>query len=66
MALATAAGLWIGAELRALAPDYAAELKVILPSPNWWLGVVLGSAALGYIGARVAVARELRRFAAAR
>jgi cell division transport system permease protein len=66
MALATAAGLWIGAEMRALAPDYATELKVLLPSRNWWLGVVLGSAALGYIGARFAVARELRRFAAGR
>jgi len=66
MALANVAGLWVGAEMRALAPAYATELKVILPTLKWWLGVVLGSAALGYIGARFAVARELRRFAAAR
>lgn len=66
MALAMAVGTWLAAEMRALAPGYATELKVVFPGPDLWLAVILGSAALGFAGAYLAVGRELRRFAASR
>ena len=66
MTLATAVGLWIASEMRALAPGYATELKVVLPGLNQWIAVVGGAAALGFLGASIAVGRELRRFSRAR
>jgi cell division transport system permease protein len=66
MALGTGVGAWVAAEMRALAPSYATELKIILPGPILWAAVVLGAAGLGFLGASWAVRRELRRFAADR
>ena len=66
MGLATAVGAWIASELQVLAPAYASELKVVFPGLRLWAGVCLGAAALGLLGAALAVGRELRRFAAAR
>ena len=66
MGLAVALGAWAAAEMRALAPSYATELKVLFPGPMQWAVVVFGSAVLGFIGASVAVGRELRRFSADR
>lgn len=66
MGLAVVLGAWASSEMRALAPNYAAELKVLFPGPMQWAVVVFGSAALGFIGASLAVSRELRRFSAAR
>jgi cell division transport system permease protein len=61
--LAAAVATWLSAELLALTPDYAAELKVVFLAP-WERGaVVVGAAALGFFGAWAAVSRELRRFA---
>lgn len=66
MALASGLGVWTSAEMRALAPGYATELKVLFPGLMQWTVVILGAAALGYTGATVAVGRELRRFSAGR
>lgn len=66
MGLATAVGLWIGAEVQALAPGYGAELKVVFPGLMQWTAICLGAAVLGFLGAVLAVGRELRRFASSR
>ena len=68
VALLVAGGLaaWIGAEMRALAPSYATELKVIFLALSECLAVVGGSALLGLAGAWLAAHRELRRFSADR
>jgi cell division transport system permease protein len=58
--------LWLGSQLRALTPNYAAELKVVFLDPAGCLGVVGVAAALGLAGAWWAVSRELRRFSPAR
>jgi cell division transport system permease protein len=62
LALGWAATAWVGAELVALTPAYAAELKVVFLSLDGiWL--VLGLCAfLGLAGAWWAVGRELRQF----
>jgi cell division transport system permease protein len=67
LAIALAAGLatWVGAELSALTPTYATELKVVFLGPKACLLVVCAAAALGWLGAAAAVGRETRRFAAA-
>ena len=62
--LAAIIGRWVGAELLALTPGYAAELKVVFLSPPEWGAAILGAAALGLTGAWLAVGRELRRFSA--
>lgn len=61
--LAAAVAAWLGAELLALTPSYAAELKVVFLTPLERLALVGGAAALGLLGAWLAVSRELRRFA---
>ncbi|HXZ50124.1 MAG TPA: ABC transporter permease [Usitatibacter sp.] len=63
-ALALAAGFaaWIDAEVLALTPQYAPELKVAFLSPLERLAVVAGASLLGLAGAWAAVSRELRRF----
>jgi cell division transport system permease protein len=63
---AATAAAWIGYEMRALAPGYSTELKVIFLALPEWLGVLSGAAALGLLGAWLAVGRELRRFASDR
>ena len=60
--LAAAAAAWAGYEMRALAPGYATELKVIFPASREWLAAVALTGALGLFGAWLAVSRELRRF----
>lgn len=64
VAVALAAGIahWVGSELLALTPGYAAELKVLFLDPREWSIAVLAAAALGLAGAWVAVSREIRRF----
>ena len=62
LALAWAATAWLGAELGALTPAYAAELKVIFLSLQDSVLVIGLTAALGLAGAWWAVGRELRQF----
>jgi len=64
VALAGGLAVWAGSELRVLTPDYATELKVVFLPPMEAVGVILGAAALGLIGAWAAVGREVRRFSA--
>jgi cell division transport system permease protein len=53
---------WVGAELRALTPDYASELKLVFPPLMEWLGIIGLAGGLGLFGAWWAVGRELRQF----
>ena len=55
---------WASAELSALTPGYAAELKVVFLGSGESLATVAAAAALGLAGAWLAVSREIRRFAA--
>ena len=66
LALAWAATAWTGAQLEALTPAYAAELKVVFISTRAAVAVVAASALLGLIGAWWAVGRELRQFSPSR
>jgi cell division transport system permease protein len=61
---AAAIAAWLGSELSALTPGYAAELKVVFLSPMECLAVAVAGLALGLAGSWVAVGRELRRFSA--
>ena len=63
LAVAAALAAWIGAELLALTPSYASDLKVVFLRPGELVSVAVGSALLGLLGAWVAVARQLREFA---
>ena len=63
---AAAVAAWLGSQLRALTPSYAAEWNIVFLSPGACLAVVGIAGALGLAGAWWAVGRELRRFAAAR
>lgn len=64
LAVAAAAGLagWAALEMRALAPSYATELKVVFLPPMEYLAVIFAAGGLGFAGAWVAVGRELRHF----
>ncbi|HUQ29500.1 MAG TPA: permease-like cell division protein FtsX [Usitatibacter sp.] len=62
LAMAWAASEWLGAELVALTPAYAAELKVLFLTTEGSAAVLGLSAALGLAGAWWAVGRELRQF----
>ena len=64
VALAGAALLatWVGHELSALTPTYASELKVVFIPPMEAGIVALIAASLGFLGAWLAVSRELRQF----
>ena len=66
LAITVGVALWFDAELRALTPAYALELKVVLPDLRMWVTVAAGAALLGLLGAWLAVDRELRRFALVR
>ena len=66
LALASAFGAWVGSEVSALTPQYAAELKIVFQTPWERAAVVLAACALALLGAWVAVAQELRRFAGRR
>ena len=61
--LAAVIARWVGGELLALTPGYAAELKVLFLEPGEWSAAILAAAGLGLLGAGVAVSREVRRFA---
>jgi cell division transport system permease protein len=60
--VASAVAAWTGHQLSALTDGYANELKVLLLALPEAAGVVGIAAALGVLGAWVAVNRELRRF----
>jgi cell division transport system permease protein len=62
VALSWAIAAWVGAELRALTPTYATELKVVFLPLRETLAVMALAAALGLAGAWWAVGRELRQF----
>ena len=62
VALAAAIAHWVGSELLALTPGYAAELKVLFLDVREWAVTIVAAAALGLAGAWVAVSREIRRF----
>ena len=66
LALTAAVAQWVDAELRALTPNYAIELKVVLPGLKTWVAVAGAAALLGLAGAWLAVGRELRRFSLVR
>ena len=66
VALSWAVALWVGAELRALTPSYAYEVKVVFVSVVGCAVVVGGAALLGLLGAWWAVGRELRQFSPSR
>ena len=61
--LAALATAWTTAQVRVLAPAYAAELKVVFFSPMEVGAIVAGAGLLGLAGAWIAAHREIRRFA---
>jgi cell division transport system permease protein len=65
VAVLTAAllGAWLGAEVRALTPNYASDFKLLFLPIDLNLWMILGTALLGLFGAWLAVDRELQRFA---
>jgi cell division transport system permease protein len=65
-ALAAAFAGWVGSQLSALTPEYAAELKVVFLGPTERLALVAGAALLGLLAAWTAVSRQLRRFSTGR
>ena len=62
VALSLAAATWLYAELQALTPAYASELKVVFLPPSTLVAVVAAAALVGLVGAWWAVGRELRQF----
>jgi cell division transport system permease protein len=66
LAGATAVTAWVAHELSALTPLYASELKVVFLDPTESATVLLAAAGLGFLGAWLAVGRELRHFGASR
>lgn len=64
LGLAAALSLWTDLQMRALALDYAIELKVIFLDLTGMASVVAIAAVIGCTGAWIAVSRELRRFSA--
>jgi len=65
VAVITAAllGAWLGAEVRALTPNYASDFKLLFLPLDLNLWMIVGTALLGLFGAWLAVDRELQRFA---
>lgn len=59
LAVATGVWLWLGHELSALTPEYAAELKLVFLDPTELAMLVLATAVVGWAGAWFAVSREL-------
>jgi cell division transport system permease protein len=66
LGLSFGAAAWLYGEMRALAPAYASELKVVFLSPSAVATVILAATAVGLMAAWWAVDRELRSFAAPR
>jgi cell division transport system permease protein len=57
---------WLGVEVAALTPAYAAEMKVVFLTPEAVVAVIGLSGFLGLTGAWWAVGRELRQFSPSR
>ena len=55
---------WASEELSALTPGYTTELKVVFLNSRESVATVAAAAALGLLGAWLAVSREVRRFSA--
>ena len=55
---------WASEELSALTPGYTTELKVVFLDSRESIATVAAAAALGLVGAWLAVSREIRRFSA--
>jgi len=64
--LAALVSAWLRHELQALTSSYASEFKVIGLDSGFTVGIALAAAGLGWFGAWLSVARELRRFGAGR
>lgn len=64
-ALAAGFAAWTGSQVRALAPSYATELKMVFLGPMEVGAIILGAGLLGLAGAWIAAHREIRRFSAA-
>ena len=64
-ALAAGFAAWTGAQMRALAPAYATELKLVFLTPMEVGAVLMVAGLLGFAGAWIAAQREIRRFSAA-
>jgi cell division transport system permease protein len=62
VALALITAHWLSAQMRALAPNYAADLKVLIPGLSAAGLLILVTALLGVFAAWIAVGRELRAF----
>ncbi|MGE5616973.1 MAG: permease-like cell division protein FtsX [Bacillota bacterium] len=63
LGLATGVAFWLDTQLQALTSGYLAEVKVVSFTVQQVAWVTLGAAALGLLGAWIAVSRELRAFA---
>jgi len=55
--------VWLSLEVQALTPSYTTDFKVIFLSASTVITIVAGAALLGFLGAWIAVDRELRAFA---
>src|SRR5258706_12179011 len=63
VAAATVLGVWLGAEVQALTPDYGSDFKVLFMSAGAIAWIAAATTLLGLFGAWLAVDRELQRFA---
>lgn len=66
VSIAAAVGAWLNTEVQALTPQYASDFKVLSISLGTALALAGCAAALGFLGAWLAVDRELRVFAGGR
>jgi cell division transport system permease protein len=55
--------VWLSLEVQALTPSYTTDFKVLFLSASTVITIVAGAALLGFLGAWIAVDRELRAFA---
>src|SRR4029453_2770334 len=62
VALAAIVGAWLNTEVQALTPQYASDFKVLSITGPAALFMATCSAGLGFLGAWLAVDRELRAF----
>ena len=63
VAIAAGVGIWLNAEVQALTPQYASDFKVLSITVPAALFLTACAASLGFLGAWLAVDRELRAFA---
>jgi cell division transport system permease protein len=62
LAVTLGAAEWMTAEVRALTPAYVSDLKINSIDPAGFLAILAVAAGLGFLGAWLAVDRELRAF----